>query len=122
MWRYYGARGIRICAEWDDYAAFRDWAHANGYREGLSIDRIDVNGDYGPFNCRWTTAAVQNRNKSSNIVITYRGKTACLIDHVTELGLDYGAVRARLQKLGWSVEKALGTPVRSFRRKEKLAL
>ncbi len=61
---YYGKRGIIICDEWySDFKAFYDWSMKNGYRQGLTIDRIDNNGNYEPSNCRWTTMAVQDRNK-----------------------------------------------------------
>ena len=63
-YQYYGGRGISVCDAWQhDFQAFRDWALAHGYREGLSIDRIDVNGNYCPENCRWITMAEQQRNK-----------------------------------------------------------
>lgn len=63
-YQYYGGRGISVCEEWEkDFSSFRSWALANGYREGLSIDRIDVNGNYCPENCRWITMAEQQRNK-----------------------------------------------------------
>ena len=63
-YKYYGGRGISVCEEWEnDFAAFRNWALANGYQEGLSIDRIDVNGNYCPENCRWITMSEQQRNK-----------------------------------------------------------
>lgn len=61
---HYGGRGITICDEWlHDFQAFYDWAMANGYRDDLSIDRIDANGNYDPSNCRWVTMAEQNKNK-----------------------------------------------------------
>ena len=61
----YGGRGITICDEWLDVQNFYDWAMENGYEEnkGLSIDRIDNNGNYCPENCRWTTSIIQNRNR-----------------------------------------------------------
>lgn len=63
-YKYYGGRGITVCDEWkNSYAAFREWALANGYKDGLSIDRIDVNGNYTPDNCRWITMAEQQKNK-----------------------------------------------------------
>ena len=60
---HYGGRGIAVCEEWEsNYTAFRNWAMENGYREDLTIDRINVDGNYCPDNCRWITVAEQNRN------------------------------------------------------------
>lgn len=75
-YKYYGARGIYVCDEWNNsYEAFQEWALNNGYDKKLSIDRIDTNGPYSPENCRWATAQQQNNNKRSNVLITYQGET-----------------------------------------------
>ena len=62
-YKYYGGRGINVSDEWIDFKPFRDWSLEHGYREDLTIDRIDVNGNYSPSNCRWITLAEQQRNK-----------------------------------------------------------
>lgn len=59
----YGGRGISVCEEWSDYGAFKEWALVNGYEDGLTLDRIDVDGNYEPSNCRWTTYSVQLSNR-----------------------------------------------------------
>lgn len=64
FYKDYGGRGIKICKEWQhDFMSFREWAVNNGYKDSLTIDRIDVNGNYEPSNCRWVTMSVQNKNK-----------------------------------------------------------
>ncbi len=74
-YKNYGARGIKICEEWMTYENFHKWAIANGYADGLEIDRIDNNGNYCPSNCRWITQA-ENRKKTRNIHnITINGET-----------------------------------------------
>lgn len=59
----YGGRGITLCSEWQSFIEFQQWALSHGYNEGLEIDRIDVNGNYEPENCRWTTRSINQQNK-----------------------------------------------------------
>jgi hypothetical protein len=62
---WYGAKGVRVCAEWDDYGAFREWAIANGYTKQGTLDRKDSSGNYEPGNCRWATREQQQTNTGS---------------------------------------------------------
>ncbi len=78
-YRNYGGRGIKVCAEWSNSSeAFIEWALAHGYRDGLQIDRINVNGGYNPDNCRWVTAKENARNRRDNVRLIVDGisKTA----------------------------------------------
>ncbi len=77
----YGGRGITICDEWkDDFQAFYDWAMSHGYKDDLTIDRIDNNKGYNPENCRWVDLMAQNRNRRSNVMVEYNGQKICLTD------------------------------------------
>lgn len=77
----YGGRGIKVCNEWqDDFSKFRDWSIENGYRKGLTIDRINVNGNYEPSNCRWITIQEQQFNKTTNTFIEIDGITKTLTE------------------------------------------
>lgn len=106
----YGGRGIKMCDEWlHDFSAFARWAEANGYREDLSIDRIDVNGDYTPENCKWSSLVEQANNKRSNHLIEYNGKTQTAAQWAREVGLPRNVLYSRLYR-GWSIERALTTP------------
>jgi hypothetical protein len=60
-YKWYGAKGVKVCPEWKDFAVFRDWAMSHGYKKGLTIDRIDPDGDYCPDNCRWITRSENSK-------------------------------------------------------------
>ncbi len=108
----YGGRGIRVCNEWrHSWRAFLDWALSHGYRQGLQIDRIDNNGDYCPENCHFVTPKENARNKRNNRRITFRGETHLLCEWSERTGLTKHLIYYRINVGGWSVERALTTPV-----------
>jgi hypothetical protein len=115
----YGGRGITVCNEWLTFENFAKWALANGYKEGLSIDRIDANGNYERNNCKWSTAKEQANNKRNNHFITCEGETHTLAEWADIKGLDYGCLESRLNNLGWDIKTALNRPSRG-RGKRKL--
>ena len=72
---------LEECAEWlNDFMSFYEWAMNNGYKDNLTIDRIDVNGNYEPNNCRWVDQKTQQNNKKNNIYLTYDGKTKTIME------------------------------------------
>lgn len=109
----YGARGIRICDEWlSDINAFREWAVNNGYKDGLTIDRIDVDADYSPENCRWITKEEQLQNTSRSVHIEFNGKTQTLAQWAHELDMPTSTLHNRIRVHGWSIERALTEPIK----------
>lgn len=106
-YKYYGKRGILMCDEWkNDFMTFRKWALENGYEENLSIDRIDVNGNYEPPNCRWATNKTQQNNKTDNVKIEYNGETHTVAEWSEQLGICYETLYSRLS-YGWTTEEVL---------------
>ena len=112
----YGGRGITVCDEWQKFELFYEWAMANGYDDTLTLDRINVNGNYEPSNCRWATVKMQCNNTRVNHTITYRGKTQTIKQWADEMGMRDSTLRERIRK-GWPVEKALTETVKERRRK-----
>ena len=109
----YGAKGIRMCDEWkNDFMAFYNWALANGYSDELTIDRIDYRGNYEPSNCRWADIRTQANNKSNVCKYEYNDELHTMTEWSEIMNINYGALWERLNVLGWSIEKALTTPVR----------
>lgn len=105
--RHYGGRGISVCQEWREFSNFvRDMGEKP---HGMSLDRIDVNGNYEPGNCRWATLNQQARNRRDSRCLTYRGETKSVHDWAEENGLPVRALVHRLNA-GWSTEDALSKP------------
>lgn len=105
-YRLYGGRGIKVSERWRNFSAFFD-DMAGGYESGLSIDRIDVNGDYCKENCRWVARAEQAQNRRNTVYVF----GVCLAKYCRDNGISVGAVRARIRN-GWPPEKAVSVPVR----------
>lgn len=106
---YYGARGISVCEEWrssDGIVNFYNWSMANGYQDGLSIDRENNDGNYEPNNCRWVTTEVQNGNKSDKRNISILGATKTLAEWVKDSGIPRATLEKRIDS-GWDEEKIL---------------
>lgn len=106
-YKSYGGRGITVCNEWKDFESFYNWAIVNGYSDNLSLDRIDVNGNYCPENCRWATMKVQMNNTRRNRLITYNGETHTAAEWSELTGIKSSVIRERIDRYGWPVEKAL---------------
>ena len=104
----YGGRGITICDEWArDFQTFFDWSIRHGYREGLSIDRINNDQGYEPGNCQWTTVEKQNKNTRQNHHMTIRGETKTIAEWCNFYGVSRSTVYSRLAR-GQTPEEALG--------------
>lgn len=113
-YQHYGKRGIKICDEWlgkGGYENFRKWAIENGYSDNLSIDRIDVNGNYEPANCRWATSAIQSNNTTASRFVTINGTTKTIAEWAKETGIKSGTIRYRIDKMHLSPEEAITRPL-----------
>lgn len=103
--RDYVGRGITVCEEWSDYLIFKHWAMLHGYREDLTIDRIDNLGNYCPENCRWVTTKTQNCNTRRTKNVTFNGKTQPIKYWAIEFGISYSTLIRNVNRYGF--EKAI---------------
>lgn len=124
-YKYYGGKGIKVCEEWNNpeygFEVFRFWAMRNGYKDYLTIDRLDTNGDYCPENCRWVTMRAQAYNRTNTVnyenapidprmrTLTYKGETRTIPQWAKVTGINERTLRKRL-KLGWTVRETLERP------------
>lgn len=110
----YGGRGISVCSEWaGSYEQFKKWALLNGYVHGLELDRKDNDGNYSPENCRWVTKKTNRRNKSTNRMLVFNGESRCIAEWADITGISQDTIKDRINKLKWSVDRALTDPVKS---------
>lgn len=109
-YKNYGGRGIKIANEWEEYEEFQRWAVENGYQDGLTLERKDVDGDYCPENCTWIPLKSQALNKTSNIKIEIDGIEKPLSEWCKQFGLKYSTAYSRIHR-GIDPEDAIKTPV-----------
>lgn len=123
-YKYYGGRGITVCPEWqNDFMNFYDWAINNGYDENAkrgecTIDRIDVNGNYEPLNCRWVDYKTQMNNTRFNHLLEFEGQIHTTSEWAKIKGINRGTIYSRL-KLGWSIEKTLTQTIQKHERRKR---
>lgn len=115
----YGNRGIKVCVEWmNSFETFYAWAISHGYQEGLTIDRIDVNGNYYPENCRFVTRQVQANNKRETIRIIYGNISMTVSEAAKQYNIPRPILADRLRR-GWTIQEAIELPPHAHRKKRK---
>lgn len=109
-YKYYGGKGVAVCKEWkgrDGFQRFYQWAISNGYKDDLTIERIDVNGDYRPENCTWVTQAEQMRNRTNTHWIYYKGTRHTLSEASKVFNADRATIRKYAKACDGDTEKAI---------------
>lgn len=97
-YKYYGGRGIKYCDQWKTFDPFKEWSERNGYNDYLTIDRIDVNGNYEPENCRWVTMTEQLKNTRKCVLLSHYGETHTLRDWAKIMGVNPKTLSTRYRK------------------------
>lgn len=109
QYKDYGGRGIAICPEWlgeNGFINFYNWAMENGYKDNLTLDRINPKGNYEPSNCRWATYKEQANNTKATVFLTYNGETKPASEWAEIVGISQSAITHRKSK-GWTDEECL---------------
>lgn len=122
-YKSYGARGVIVCDEWlQSREVFIKWCDETCKDITLTIERIDVNGNYEPNNCKWVTMEQQAKNKQNSIKVNYYGTEYCLRELCRKLGYnnnEYKRIHARIAYENWDVYKAIETPIKNCDNKTK---
>lgn len=106
----YGGRGIKVCEEWHNIENFEKWVEQSNFKKGLTLDRIDTNGNYEPSNCRWATKAEQANNKTNTIVIEWNGEAHTISEWAEITGISRSTLNNRHWR-GWDAERMLTAPI-----------
>ena len=109
-YQYYGAKGVKVCDEWQRFENFLKWARRSGYDDALTIERISVNGNYSPDNCKWIPMKEQSLNKRNSHRLTAFGQTKTIKEWADDTGLKYDTIERRVNLYGWNVEDAVTVP------------
>ena len=116
-YKNYGARGIKVCNEWiNSFDSFYKWALKNGYKKGLSIDRINNDGDYEPINCKWSTPKEQANNRTTNKYYSYKGITKTIAQWSDETGINVGTLYWRI-KHNYSPDEVMNKEINTKKKK-----
>ena len=105
-YKWYGGNGISVCDEWNEFKQFYDWAMRNGWRDGLSIDRIDNSKGYSPDNCRWANMTTQSNNRRNTVRLTFEGENHSLAEWSRITGITLQCLQGRV-KANWPIEDIL---------------
>lgn len=121
----YGGRGIKVCEKWIDFTGFYEDMHESYVlhvkehgKKNTTLDRIDVNGNYEPGNCRWATIQEQAYNRTTNVFWEYDGKKLTMAEWAKETGINQAALRLRVNRRKWPIAKALTTPLPKATKKQ----